>query len=63
MALQFFQNAAVGTPVEIRHASAPEYLLVLTVSAIGGNAYKWLCGSPFFQLRRQPRAATARAVG
>ena len=27
MALQFFQNAAVGTPVEIRHASAPNYVL------------------------------------
>jgi L,D-transpeptidase catalytic domain len=27
MVLQFFQNAAVGTPVEIRHASAPYYVL------------------------------------
>jgi lipoprotein-anchoring transpeptidase ErfK/SrfK len=26
MALHFFQNAAVGTPVEIRHASAPNYV-------------------------------------
>ena len=27
MALQFFQNAAVGTPVEIRHALAQNYVL------------------------------------
>jgi lipoprotein-anchoring transpeptidase ErfK/SrfK len=27
MALQFFQNAAVGTPVEIRHATPPNYVL------------------------------------
>jgi lipoprotein-anchoring transpeptidase ErfK/SrfK len=27
MAVQFFQNAVVGTPVEIRHASAPNYVL------------------------------------
>jgi len=27
MALQFFQNAAVGTPVEIRHALTPNYVL------------------------------------
>ena len=25
MAVQFFKNAAVGTPVEIRHALAPNY--------------------------------------
>ena len=25
MAVEFFQHAAVGTPVEIRHASAPDY--------------------------------------
>ena len=27
MAVQFFQNAAVGTPVEIRHAPPPNYVL------------------------------------
>jgi hypothetical protein len=27
MAVKFFQNAAVGTPVEIRHASPPNYVL------------------------------------
>ena len=27
MAVQFFKNAAVGTPVEIRHALAPNYEL------------------------------------
>ena len=32
MALQFFQNAAVGTPVEIRHALAPNYVLRSIVS-------------------------------
>jgi hypothetical protein len=33
MAVEFFQHAAVGTPVEIRHASAPDYGISGTYSS------------------------------